>query len=175
MGHHILRYSLAAGKMVVQFSALKAKHIIAANASWIYVPKLFLLCLPYACESIKFKTSEIMIKKHLASYRFAFRGIWLAMQLEKNMIIHLVAALTVIVVNYMLEVSRLEWVISMILIGVVCAAEIFNTAIEKLADHVTPERDPMIGQVKDLSAGAVLIVCIAAAACGMIIYWPYLF
>lgn len=116
-----------------------------------------------------------MIKKHLASYRFAFRGIWLAIHLEKNMIINLVAALAVMVVNYMLEISRLEWLISMILIGVVCAAETFNTAIEKLADRVTTEHDPMIGQVKDLAAGAVLIVCIAAAACGVIIYWPYLF
>jgi len=95
--------------------------------------------------------------------------------LEKNMIIHTVVALAVMVVNYALEISRLEWLISVILIGVVCAAEIFNTAIEKLADRVTTEHDPIIGQVKDLASGAVLIVCIAAAACGVVIYWPYLF
>ena len=116
-----------------------------------------------------------MIKKHLASYRFAFRGIWIAMQSEKNMIIHTIAALAVMIVNYILEISRLEWLLTIILIGVVCAAEIFNTAIEKLADRVTTENDLMVGQVKDLAAGAVLIVCIAAAACGVIIYWPYLF
>ena len=116
-----------------------------------------------------------MIRKHLASYRFAFRGIWLSIQSEQNMIIHLGVALTVMVVNYVLEIDRLEWLISMILIGVVCAAEIFNTAIEKLADRVTKEQDPLIGQVKDLASGAVLIVCIAAAACGVVIYWPYLF
>jgi diacylglycerol kinase len=115
-----------------------------------------------------------MIKKHLASYRFAFRGIGLAVRLEKNMIIHLIAALAVISVNYSLKVSRVDWVITIALIGVVCAAEIFNTAIEKLADRVTTQQDPIIGQVKDLSAGAVLIVCIAAALCGVIIYWPYL-
>jgi diacylglycerol kinase (ATP) len=116
-----------------------------------------------------------MIKKHLASYRFAFRGIWLGIQLEKNMIIHFAAALAVMIANYLLEISRLEWLITMILIGVVCAAEIFNTAIEKLADRVTTEHDVMIGQVKDLSSGGVLITCIAAAACGVVIYWPYLF
>ncbi len=90
------------------------------------------------------------------------------------MIIHLVAALAVMVLNYILEISRLEWLITVILIGVVIAAEIFNTAIEKLADRVTTEQDDLIGRVKDLSAGAVLVVCIAAAVGGVIIYWPYL-
>jgi|SRR5205085_11057968 len=115
-----------------------------------------------------------MIKKHLASYRFAFRGIGLAVRLEKNMIIHLIAALAVMTINFFLEVSRVEWLLSIALIGIVFGAEIFNTAIEKLADRVTRQQDPIIGQVKDLSAGAVLIVCIAAAVCGVIIYWPYL-
>jgi len=115
-----------------------------------------------------------MIKKHLDSYRFAFRGIAFAFQAEKNMIIHLIAALAVIAVNYLLGISRVEWLITLVLIGVVCAAEVFNTAIEKLADRVTREQDSMIGQVKDIASGAVLIVCIAAAVCGAVIYWPYL-
>ena len=53
-------------------------------------------------------------------------------------------------------------------------AEIFNTAIEKLADWVTKEQDPLIGQVKDLSAGAVLVICFFAVVCAVIIYLPYL-
>src|SRR5436189_3741775 len=114
-----------------------------------------------------------MIKKHLASYRFAFRGIAFAFQSEKNMVIHLVAALAVIVLNYLLGISRMEWLITMILIGVVCAAEMFNTAIEKLADRVTTEQDPLIGQVKDIASGAVLVVCVAAAVCGAVVYWQY--
>lgn len=116
-----------------------------------------------------------MIKKHITSYRYAFNGIWLAFRYERNMLFHLLAALAVLAVNYLLNVSRADWVITLILIGVVWMSEVFNTAIEKLADHITRERDPMIAQVKDLAAGAVLIVCLIAVVCAFIIYYPYLF
>lgn len=115
-----------------------------------------------------------MIRKHLNSYRYAMRGVWLAFRHEINMAIHLVAALAVLVVNYMLDVSRTEWLITLILIGVVSSSEIFNTAIEKLADRVSRDQDPMIGQVKDLAAGAVLVVCLISVVCAVVIYLPYL-
>jgi diacylglycerol kinase len=115
-----------------------------------------------------------MIKKHLASYRYAMRGIWLAFRYDHNMGLHLAAAAAVLIVNYLLGISRTEWLMTLILIGVVWMAEIFNTAIEKLADRVTREHDPLIGQAKDLAAGAVLIICIAAIICALIIYSPYL-
>jgi diacylglycerol kinase len=115
------------------------------------------------------------IKQHLASYQYALRGIWLAFRYERNMVFHLAAAVAVLVANYLLGVSRTEWLITLMLIGVVWMAEIFNTAIEKLADRVTRDQDPMIGQAKDLAAGAVLIICFAAVVCALVIYCPYLF
>lgn len=115
------------------------------------------------------------IKKHLASYTFAFRGIWLAFRYENNMVYHAIAAIGVVLLNYLLRVSQTEWLITLILIGLAWTSEIFNTAIEKLADRVNPQHDPLIGQVKDLSAGAVLVMCLIAAVCGVIIYWPYVF
>jgi len=116
-----------------------------------------------------------MIKKHLISYTYAFRGIWLAFRHEPNMIFHVIAALAVLIVNYALGISQTEWLITVMLIGLAWTAEVFNTAIEKLADRVTKEQDPIIGQVKDLAAGAVLIICLAAVVCAVIIYYPYLF
>jgi diacylglycerol kinase len=116
-----------------------------------------------------------MIKKHLTSYRYALRGIWLAFRYEANMFFHLVAALAVLLTNYLLGISRTEWLITLMLIGVVWMAEIFNTALEKLADRVTQDHDPLIGHAKDLAAGAVLISAIIAAVCALIIYYPYLF
>lgn len=116
-----------------------------------------------------------MLKKHLNSYRYAMRGIWLAFRYDHNMSFHLVAALTVLVVNYSLKISRTEWLITLMLIFLVWTAEIFNTALEKLADRVTLNRDPLIGQAKDLAAGAVLVLCFGAVICAVIIYWPYLF
>jgi diacylglycerol kinase len=115
-----------------------------------------------------------MLKKHIISYKYAMRGIWLAFRYEPNMIIHLTATIAVLIVNYLLEISRTEWLITLILIGTVLMSEIFNTAIEKLADRVSKDHDPMIGHVKDLSAGAVLITGIAALVCAVVIYLPYL-
>ena len=114
------------------------------------------------------------IRKHLASYRYALNGIWLAFRYENNMRYHLLAATGVLLINYLLQVSRTEWIITLMLIGTAWAAEIFNTALEKLCDRVSREHDPLIGKVKDLAAGAVLIICIIAAVCGLLIYLPYL-
>ena len=116
-----------------------------------------------------------MLKKHLISYTYAIRGISNAFRSEPNMIIHSVAALAVLIVNYVLRISRTDWVITLILIGVVLMSEVFNTAVERLANRITTERDPLIGQAKDLAAGAVLIMAIFAVICAGIIYWPYVF
>jgi diacylglycerol kinase len=114
------------------------------------------------------------IKKHLASYQYSINGIWLAFRYENNMIFHFIAAIAVVIINSLLKVNQTEWLITLILIGLAWMAEIFNTAIERLADRVTKEQDPLIGQVKDLASGAVLIICIIAAVCAAIIYLPYL-
>jgi diacylglycerol kinase len=114
------------------------------------------------------------IKKHLTSYRYAIRGIVTAFRYEHNMIVHLAAAIAVLVVNILLKVSQTEWLITLILIGLAWMAEIFNTAIEKLADRITKEHDSLIAQAKDLASGAVLIICFFAVVCAVIIYLPYL-
>jgi diacylglycerol kinase len=114
-----------------------------------------------------------MLKKHLASYTYALRGIWLAFRYEPNMFLHLIAAAAVVALNVFLNVTKTEWLITIMLVGVVWMAEIFNTAIEKLADRVTTDNDPLIAKAKDLAAGAVLIVCIIAVICAGIIYFPY--
>jgi diacylglycerol kinase len=90
------------------------------------------------------------------------------------MIFHLAAAIAVVVMTSLLKVTRNEWLITLMLIGLAWMAEIFNTAIEKLSDRVTKEHDPLIGQVKDLASGAVLVICIFAVVCATIIYLPYL-
>ena len=51
-------------------------------------------------------------------------------------------------------------------------AESFNSAIEALADKISPDKDPLIGKAKDLAAGAVLLFVIVAVAAGLIIFIP---
>ncbi|GGI52173.1 diacylglycerol kinase [Mucilaginibacter galii] len=118
---------------------------------------------------------NMIMKQHLISYKYGIRGIWLAFCYEHSMRFHLVAAIAVIILNYVLKVNHTEWLITLILIVLAWMAEIFNTAIEKLADKVTTNHDALIGQVKDLASGAVLIICLFSALCAAIIYVPYLY
>jgi len=114
------------------------------------------------------------IKKHLASYRYSLNGIWLAFRHEPNMIFHFAAAVIVISINSLFNVTKTEWLITLMLVGLAWTAEIFNTAIEKLADRISMEQDPLIGEVKDLASGAVLVICAFAVICAAIIYFPYI-
>lgn len=66
-----------------------------------------------------------------------------------------------------------EWIAIILCFGVVLAAEGFNTAIERLVNLVSPERNPIAGDVKDIAAGSVLICAIVAAIVGIIIFMPY--
>ncbi|QHV99735.1 diacylglycerol kinase family protein [Spirosoma endbachense] len=115
------------------------------------------------------------IGKHLASYKHGIRGIGLAFHYETIMRFHLAATAGVILVNFLLQISRTEWLITLMLIGLVWMAEVFNTAIEKLADRVTQDQDLLIAHVKDMASGAVSILCLFAVLCALIIYLPYLF
>ncbi len=58
--------------------------------------------------------------------------------------------------------------------ALVIAAELCNTAIEWVVDLVSPEKHPLAGAAKDVAAGAVIILAIAAAIVGLIIFSPYL-
>ena len=85
----------------------------------------------------------------------------------------MIAAMAVIIAGIVLGITRTEWIMVGMCIGTVIAAELFNTAIEKLVDLVSPERHPVAGRVKDIAAGAVLICAVAAAIIGLIIFIPY--
>jgi diacylglycerol kinase len=115
-----------------------------------------------------------ILKNHLASYGHGIRGLRLAFRYEPAMRIHLAAALVVILANVVLGVSRTEWLITLMLIGLVWAAEVFNTALEKLGDRITKEQDLLIGHAKDLATGAVSVLCLLAVICALVIYLPYL-
>ena len=110
------------------------------------------------------------IKKNLASYKHAINGIKYVVVHENNIFYQLVAAIITILTGYIVGLDKTEWIIIAIMIGLVLAAETFNTAIEKLADHLHPQRHPVIGLVKDIAAGAVLIIAITAAIIGLVIF-----
>lgn len=111
----------------------------------------------------------IDLQKTLRSFRFAGRGIIDLFQYENNAKVHLLAAFCTVGVGFWLRFSITEWAIILTQIGLVWAAEAVNTAIEKLCDVVSPGHNPTIGKVKDMAAGAVLILTIVAVVVGVLI------
>ena len=78
----------------------------------------------------------------------------------------------VIALGWFLRVGRSDWCWLVVAISMVWCAEAFNTAVERLADRVTMERDPLIKQAKDLAAGAVLCAALGAAVIGLLVLGP---
>ncbi|MBD5371059.1 MAG: diacylglycerol kinase family protein [Bacteroides sp.] len=109
--------------------------------------------------------------KRAASFKYAFRGIGMLFS-QPNACIHGVVTLGVVVAGFLFHIGVGEWCAVLICIGCVLMAEAFNTALEALADKVSPGFDPLIGRAKDLAAGAVLLMVMAAVAVGLIVFLP---
>ena len=116
----------------------------------------------------------IDIGKFFRSFQFAARGIVDLFRFENNAKIHLLAAAVAIGAGSWLGLSVMEWAMIATQMGLVMATEAFNTALEKMADRVTTERDPLIKAAKDLASGAVLIVALTALVVGLLIFVPKL-
>lgn len=113
-------------------------------------------------------------RRRLAGFRYAFHGIGLLLRDEANARIHCVAALCTVGAGLWLGLSRMEWVAVVVAIGMVLAAEAVNSSIEALADRVSPGYDEAVKRTKDLAAGAVLLLALAAAVIGLLIFIPKL-
>lgn len=116
----------------------------------------------------------VNIRKALRSFRFAGMGVYSLFRYENNARIHLIACLLVILAGIFFRISAAEWCIIIIQIGLVWSAEAVNTAIEKLADVVSPGYHPAIKDVKDIAAAGVLILAGSAVIVGSIIFIPKL-
>ena len=117
----------------------------------------------------KFKKSKPSLLK---SFYYAFQGIKVNILTERNLAIHFLVMLLVIVCGFVFKISVTEWLICILLFGFVITLELMNTAIETAIDICMPEINPKAKLAKDTSAGAVLVVAIVAVVIGIIIFGP---
>ncbi len=111
-------------------------------------------------------------KRLINSFKYAFKGIVSAYKDEQNLRIHTVVAILVLLFGFILKLSKLEFIICVILIGLVLMAEFFNTAIENAVDLVTLEKNPYAKIAKDTAAAGVLVFAMISAIVGLIIFIP---
>ena len=115
---------------------------------------------------------KFSLKKRIKSFSYAFAGLRVLFREEHNARIHAVAAVLAIAMGFLFRISPMEWIAVVIVIGMVFAAEIINSSIERTADFVKAERDDRKRDIKDLGAAAVLVCAISAALVGIIIFLP---
>lgn len=115
---------------------------------------------------------KVQTKKLVNSFKYAGEGIISSFKSERNMKIHILIMVAVIIFGILLKISKIEWIICVILFSIVVSGELFNTAIETIVDMVSPQKNEKAKIAKDVSAGAVLIEAIGAAIVGGVIFVP---
>ncbi|MGB5819292.1 MAG: diacylglycerol kinase family protein [Saonia sp.] len=118
---------------------------------------------------------EPFLKNRIRSVGYALRGALLLIRTESSIKIQVFIALVVTAAGFYFEISTTEWILQIFAIALVLGIEGVNTAIEKMADYIQPEFDSKIGFIKDISAGAVMLVSVGAAIIGLLIYLPKIF
>ena len=114
------------------------------------------------------------MQKSIKALGHALNGIRNAFLNERNFRIEIFCAFLAITMGFILNIEMLYWLILIINICFVLAAELFNTAIEKLADIACNEINPVVKIIKDVAAAAVVISVFSAFVCGLIIFIPSL-
>ncbi|MDY6893677.1 MAG: diacylglycerol kinase family protein [Chloroflexota bacterium] len=110
----------------------------------------------------------------IRSIGYGARGIHVVVASQPNAWIHAVVTVLVVIAGLYFGFTNIEWVILVITIILVWAAESLNSAVEYLADLVSPDYHPLIRKTKDAAAGGVLITAIGSVIIGIIIIGPYI-
>ncbi|MEM9052379.1 MAG: diacylglycerol kinase family protein [Bacteroidota bacterium] len=116
--------------------------------------------------------ANFSFSKRLQSFKYAFAGLKSLIKDEHNSRVHLFAASIAVTAGILLEITKTEWFVILILIGLVFSAELFNSAIENICDLVSPEKNDLVKKAKDQAAGAVLVIAMVAAIVGLWIFVP---
>jgi diacylglycerol kinase (ATP) len=106
----------------------------------------------------------------LESFNFAFEGVIHVLRTQRNMRIHFLIAIVVLVWALAAGVSKLELIALLLAISFVLITEMVNTAVEAAIDIATTSFDPMAKLAKDIVAGAVLIASANAIAVGYLVF-----
>lgn len=108
------------------------------------------------------------------SFAYAWAGIRFVVGHEHNMRIHIVAAGIAVASGFLLKIDMNDWRWIALAIGLVLAAETFNTAIEQACNALGGGHNESVRIAKDAAAGAVLLCCGLAVVIGALVFVPHL-
>ncbi len=111
-------------------------------------------------------------RSRIRSFKHAFAGVWYVIRTQKNAWIHFTIMSIVVILAAWLGLSRFDWAVLVVTIGIVWLAEFLNTSIEAIVDLISPQRHPLAKVSKDVGAAAVLITAATAVIVGMLVLGP---
>lgn len=111
--------------------------------------------------------------KRAKSFVHAVRGIYIFIKTTHNAWVHILILTIAVVLGFYLRITDIEWIMLVIVGGIVLAAEAFNTAIEIDIDLTSPKYHPYARDTKDVAAGAVLISSVMALIVGILVFGKY--
>ncbi len=101
------------------------------------------------------------------------RGLHVAFVSGRNLRIQLSVAVLVLVLAILFAVKPWEFILLLLLCVAILTLELFNSVVERMADGLSPRLKPMVRDIKDMMAAAVLLVSGVAAIVGLVIFVPY--
>jgi diacylglycerol kinase (ATP) len=116
---------------------------------------------------------KIKLRDRLLSFRYAWHGLSQVLKKELHFRIHLFAAIAVVLSGFLFKVSRTDWLVLILCIGLVMALEVLNSAVERMVDLVSPHKSEQAKLIKDMAAGAVLLAALCAMVAGTVVLLPY--
>ncbi len=123
---------------------------------------------------MKFEKDNSFFSGRFKSIGFAIKGALKLVTTEHSVMVQFSIAILVTIAGIYFNITKEEWLIQNLAIGLVLAIEGLNTAVEKVADFVHPDFHERIGFIKDIAAGAVFFAALTTIIIGAIIYIPYL-
>ena len=109
------------------------------------------------------------------SFGFALSGIVHAFRDNRNIRVHTIIAILVLLASFLLGLTKFEKIILLLAVVLVIASEMINTAIEEMVNLITNEHKEEAKAAKDVAAGMVLVSVIGAIIVGLVIFAPYIF
>lgn len=115
------------------------------------------------------------MRARFKSFLFAWNGVKTLFKSEMNAKIHLTLSILAVIVGFTLNIDRDEWILLSLTITLVFFAEAINTVVERISDEISTDFNIKIKEIKDISAGAVLIVSIFSLIVGYFLFAQKLF
>ncbi len=115
------------------------------------------------------------IKRLFKSFKYAIRGLVKTFREELNLKIQTIIAILVIILGIYFNITQFEWLVLILVIGLVILMEVVNSAVERITDVLKPRINSYVKEIKDIMAAAVMLASVMAVIVGLIIFWPYLF